>query len=391
MKGLELMPYFMPLVVAALFTVPINTGDKAARPFTCSGAVRGTAFVDTNGNGVRDPGEPPLSGVTVTLERTDTGLPAFGSVQKTSNFTTMMTPQYNGRGITYNGTNYWISHDSQPMIYKLNPVTLAVMASVSTAPWAPAALTWDPNRLRIWTIGAKVPNQGNTPWRIWAIDPATGLEVPGSAMPLPSQLVNPDGFQYDRRTDTFWSGNDQAGIVYHLNMAGAVIGSFATPMAALYGKTGIAFDGCNLWLASMDHATAYQTRMMMVSDTGALLTYFDYSLPSENFGGEDIEVDATSAAPDVLLWAHSAGAAPKRLKAFSIGRTVRTTQTDVNGAFVFANVLPGQYQVKQQTMLAYTFSLPVGGVHVNVPVGNSVVTNQDFGNKRRSSRTGSKQ
>jgi fimbrial isopeptide formation D2 family protein len=57
-------------------TLPVATGPANTDPANATGylfgergtPISGTVFVDTNNNGTRDPGEPPLGGVTVTLK-----------------------------------------------------------------------------------------------------------------------------------------------------------------------------------------------------------------------------------------------------------------------------------------------------------------------------------
>jgi len=55
--------------VALGFDSRTRVWHAQARPMAASGAFSALAFLDTNGNGVRDPGEPPLEGVALTLQR----------------------------------------------------------------------------------------------------------------------------------------------------------------------------------------------------------------------------------------------------------------------------------------------------------------------------------
>jgi hypothetical protein len=216
--------------------------------------------------------------------------------------------------------------------------------------------------------------------RIWAIDAVTGLEIPSTGIPMPSVLYTPDGMQHDPRTDTFWASNDQATVVYHISKTGGVLGSFTIPFLGQLGNTGIGFDGCHLWLSLINPGNSpVQNRLVMVTDTGQPLTFFDYF--DAQHCTEDIEIDGVSAAPDILIWGHSASAGSvHRLKAWSIGRMTQVVQSDSQGQYTFGNLQPGQYSVRQTPYFGYGFTSPSNGVHT-VTVSTSFVYNRNFGNK----------
>ncbi|MDQ3803038.1 MAG: hypothetical protein M3416_04185 [Acidobacteriota bacterium] len=312
------------------------------------------------------------------MNRDGASLPSYGSQVAAPTIPT--NPGDEGRGIAFDGTHLYISDATIQNVHKIT--TGGALVATFSVGVPVAGMTWDPDQQVLWV--AAYDSTG----KIWAIDPNTGNTVPNTLFNVSSvpaaPLMGIDGLQYDPRDQTFWFSDDLSFTVYHVTKTGALLGSISLSAVPNHEEhTGIAFDGCHLWLARLIHSGTNGSRFEKVTDAGVVISEFTVGIPF--YGSEEIEVDAVTFAPDVVLWSHGYGDAADRVRAWSIGRATTTTATDSNGAYSFTGLPSGAYVVSEVLTTGWfqtTWSAANWSGHQVTLSPNQTVNNIDFGNMK---------
>ncbi|MGA9115561.1 MAG: SdrD B-like domain-containing protein [Bacteroidota bacterium] len=357
---------------------------QAAVTFSCGeccggGGIRGSKFIDKDSDGIWDPGEPTKSGVVIRLEGPTGGsLPAPGT--SLASPTIAAGPGY-GRGIAFDGTHLYYTHEGSKRIYKMLPNGTPVTTFTTERPIG--ALTWDPDEGVLWAS-----QYNDETADIWRVNPSTGARI-GPVVDLQGIFggghVGMDGLQYDCRDQTLWGSGDGDFIVYHFTKTGTLLGSFLTPQGrwGRLNNTGIAFDGNNLWLALLGtpiDGPVSPSSLAKVADDGTVLCFYT-GLPEAI---EDLDVDFVTFAPDIALWSHNAYNTTNRIVAYSIGNSgngggsIITTTT--GGSYAFTHLPPGTYTVSEAVPRNCNQTFPPSGTHTVTIAAGQVVSNVNFGN-----------
>lgn len=191
-------------------------------------------------------------------------------------------------GLTWDGTNLWLSCDALSRIWKIDTLGSVLDFIPSPGP-LPTGLTWDGQYL--WcadcytffiykldpATGSIIdsipcPGTGNsceglawmndTLWNtnfvnnfIWELDPATG-DV-WDKFPAPNGSST--GLAWDWHDNCLWNSDQTSSLIYKLDPAtGTVITSFAQPGGAGTYVQDLAFDGTYLWTCTYDQAIVYK-------------------------------------------------------------------------------------------------------------------------------------
>lgn len=279
--------------------------------------------------GWRRPALLALLLTVMTLVTAGVAFGHFGAVLRTF----QPNPVGNGRGVAFDPAtaHIFFTNSGDPHIYVVdtsnNPVvTLNPVDPSNGLPINYGALSWDAKRGVLWG-GRYLPNAG-TPGGVDTIDPTTGVVTARFAFSFPAGdscytqapgLI--DGLAYDEgptsadSNDSLWLSDDNAKTLFHVDLSGSTINSFAVPQGRC--NTGITVDGQYLWLAlqSGPDTPPHDIVRVAKADPSTVLSSFTFN--STNPGPEDIELDVTTFAPvHCALWSNQFG--PTTLKAWAL-------------------------------------------------------------------------
>jgi hypothetical protein len=179
----------------------------------------------------------------------------------------------------------WAASSSNSMLYELDPVSGAVLDTVSVPGLSMAGLAWDGSAFWVTDSGADIIAKVNTSgavlltfpapssgpvglawdgaylWDVdWVSDELHKIDPSSGAVlhTIPSPDTRPAGVAWDGQY--LWTNGRNSATTYKLDPTdGSVVSSFSTPPGAgLNNGQGAAFDGQYLWVANMDVQMIYQ-------------------------------------------------------------------------------------------------------------------------------------
>jgi len=144
-------------------------------------------------------------------------------------------------GLTWDGSYLWAVDGGECKLYKLDPNDGRIIASLNAPGSNPTGLTWDGNYL--WNADADKA-------KIYKINPRNGKVI--DILNAPGEF--PEGLAWDGAY--LWNVEAWEGKIYKLNPSnGQVITSFAAPGS---NPTGLVWDGTYLWNADSQEGKIYR-------------------------------------------------------------------------------------------------------------------------------------
>jgi len=248
----------------------------------------------------------------------------IGDIKEPTPFTPV--PSGNGRAVAFDGMDLYYTITASNDIYKVSTSNVP-LATIDTDVLY-GSLSWDRSRGVLW--GGTY--DGST--EVHTIDPATGTETlmfdetafggiaADSAYGAGTENYI-DGLAYDATDDTLWLSGDACATIYHVNIAGGLLGSFSVPMhpstAAQGYSTGITVaPGGYLEIAMQAGADLGPHVIAKVTkEDPSTIVYSFVALATNNPGVEGIAYDPNTYAPRAVVWTNQFGAV-NALTAFDV-------------------------------------------------------------------------
>jgi hypothetical protein len=314
-------------------------------------AIGGIKFEDLNANGVRDPGEPGLSGFTITLTPASPGAPPVGTT----------TTDSNGNFIFLDvaPATYTLSEVIQPgfslTVPALNSITVTLAAGGSSI----ANEFGNFRGVLTGTIaGAKFNDlNGN------GVRDAGEPGLAGVTITRTSSINDPVGANLSVVTDA--QGN--------FTFAAVPFGSFTISETVPAGFVQTFPGGPGTVSANVNFAQRNVTGLLF---------------GNRALAGTVSGVKFNDANGNGVRDAEETGLAGVTIRLTDASNAVRTTTTDASGAFSFTNVNAGAYVVSEVVPNGFTQTAPaaLGTFAINVTTGQTIA-NLLFGNRAISGGT----
>lgn len=354
-------------------------------------------------------------------------------------FTVPGIAEGNGRGMAFDGTNLYYTLVNDTNIYKITTggtllATIPVSQGQGTIRGGP--LAWDGNAL--WTM-----NYDTNSFTLFRVDPISGtiLSSCNIATQNPSDPAvtssprnigdYPDGL--DWTGSTLWASSEiyPGNWVVEVDTTCNILKEFNPPTTFNpgFGTSGIAFDGVNLWHATLDNSTTNLTPIIRIFQTDTTGTLTGISFKKNMSVIEDLAYDKITFSPKCALWGNSVGVPDasnaadfNKITAFEIpcegsisgtkfddlngngihntgepglanwtisltndSGSVVTTITDSNGNYSFTDVPDGNYTIGEIIQPGWIQTAPsvstTGSATYKVKIsGGGAITGKDFGN-----------
>lgn len=143
-------------------------------------------------------------------------------------------------GITFDGSNLWISDRMEDKLFCVNPQNGEIIKSLPSPGYWPMGLTWDGEYLWNADVKGGIPLAENYNGKIYQIDPKDGTVTRTLQSPTPA----PRGLAWDGKY--LWTVDDFKKLVVQFDPNdGTTIREFSSPSVSPQGLT---FDGTYLWI-----------------------------------------------------------------------------------------------------------------------------------------------
>lgn len=150
------------------------------------------------------------------------------------------TPPFSGSGLTFDGTNIWVTDQRSPgAVFKINPVTNTVAGGPFAPGVFPGGIAFDGTNIWVAYDDGKVAR----------INPSTGAVV-GSAITVGA---GPKHIAFDGTR--IWVANYSSGTVSRILAATGTSAGAAIELGASSGPYGVAFDGTYVWVSEFGDST----------------------------------------------------------------------------------------------------------------------------------------
>ncbi len=197
-------------------------------------------------------------------------------------------------GIAFDGSELLVSCYYNNVITRVNPANGAVLGTYAISGLRNVginAIAWDANHSQLWMA----TNYSDVYTATLNKAGGTGAATLAFTTVLPPPL---DGLAYDGFDNTVWLSGDADYTVYHRSTTGGALGSFPVNLGGK-GNSGIAVaDATHLYLGNDGGGQVY-----IAGKDGTGISLF-ITLAGKRV--EDLECDATTFAPQSVLWTKDA-------------------------------------------------------------------------------------
>ncbi|MFN8498619.1 MAG: SdrD B-like domain-containing protein [Anaerolineae bacterium] len=300
--------------------------QKSPTPGT--GNIDGTVFNDTNGDGVRQPGEPGIPGATVTLKDQNGNPVATTTTDPSGNYSFPNVPP----------GSYTVTETVPPGYTPTTPTTVPVSVTSGST-----------NNVDFGNQPAPQPGTGNLTGTVFYDINGDGVQQPlEPGIPNVSlTALGPSGLL---TTTTDANGN--------YIFPSVAPGSYTVTETVPTGYTATTPTTKNVTVPTNGTANA---------DFGNQLKGTVSGIVFNDVNGDGINQPTEGGIGGVIITLKD-----------SNGNTVQTTTTAADGSYLFYGVTPGAYTVVQTLPLGFTNTTPLS-VSVTVPSGGAAYAN--FGDK----------
>lgn len=162
-------------------------------------------------------------------------------------------------GLTFDGTNIWVSDRMMDEIFCINPANGEMIKKIKSPGYWPMGLTWDGTYLWNADIKGGIPLAENYNGKIYQINPEDGTVMRTIQSPTPA----PRGLAWDGKY--LWTVDDYKDMIVQFDPKdGTTIKEFTSPSGKPQGLT---FDGTYLWISDRSLDEIY----MVDPNNGAVL------------------------------------------------------------------------------------------------------------------------
>jgi uncharacterized repeat protein (TIGR02059 family)/LPXTG-motif cell wall-anchored protein len=336
---------------------------------------------DLNANGIQDPGEPGIAGVTLSITKAD-GSPALDiNGAQVGNTTTDADGNYLFKDLPF-GSAYKVTVESTLSNYVTSPAGVGTDRAVDSSTGNATSAVMGINQLTDFTLDfgyvAKV-SVGNLVWTDTNRDGIKDSGEPG--MPgVTLSITKADGTAV---TNVFGAAvttttTDSSGAYVFADLPPGSYKVSVTDPAGYIATTALAGSD-----RAVDSSTGNATSTnLIVGGSSDTTLDFGFVLPKVsvgNFVWADTDRDGVQDVGELGI----AGVSMSITKADGsavtdvFGAAINTTTTDANGAYVFANLPVGSYKVTAATPSGYIATTALAGSDraVDSSTGNATSTN----------------
>jgi hypothetical protein len=201
-----------------------------------------------------------------------------------------------GMGVAFDGQNLWFSCDSNPDLFRADPVTGAVSVSYTSGSGS-GAIAYDGVHNGLWTsvgFGSSVPgiqfvqlDAGKNPVSVTpAFDPGLGGLI--------------DGIAYDAADNTLYISEDGAQVISHYTTSGAFLDARNWAQFGTCQNSGLAIGGNGLFQG------ANGCTHVWVTDKVTNAPLFDFDTSAGGGRDEGLSCDPLTFAPTEVMWSRDA-------------------------------------------------------------------------------------